>query len=128
MTTIARFHRAGFAAAWLAAALWLGLTPSPANADADKGAADATSIRYLNGHGQVTAFEIASALGWLQEKGIAIVSQGYSQGGPESLVAMASGSVDIAGAANPGDHQRYCGRRADRRRDARWRRQRCRQQ
>jgi hypothetical protein len=58
-----------------------------------------TVIRYLNSHGYVAAYEIAAALGWLEDKGIRIRSQGYSQGGPESLVAMASGSVDLAGAA-----------------------------
>jgi ABC-type nitrate/sulfonate/bicarbonate transport system substrate-binding protein len=37
----------------------------------------------------------------VQGQGIKIESEGYSQGGPESLVAMAAGSVDIAGAATP---------------------------
>jgi ABC-type nitrate/sulfonate/bicarbonate transport system substrate-binding protein len=60
-----------------------------------------TVIRYLAGHGNVTSYEIAAALGWLQENGIKLQSVGYSQGGPESLVAMASGSVDLAGAAVP---------------------------
>jgi ABC-type nitrate/sulfonate/bicarbonate transport system substrate-binding protein len=58
-------------------------------------------IRYLNSHGNVASFEIAAALGWLRERGIRLESEGYSQGGPESLVAMASGSVDLAGAAVP---------------------------
>jgi len=60
-----------------------------------------TVIRYLNGRGEVEVFEIAEALGLLKGTGIRIESVGYSQGGPESLVAMASGSVDIAGAATP---------------------------
>lgn len=58
-------------------------------------------IRYLSSRGYVTTFEVADALGFLKEKGIRIESEGYSQGGPESLVALASGSVDIAGAATP---------------------------
>jgi ABC-type nitrate/sulfonate/bicarbonate transport system substrate-binding protein len=37
----------------------------------------------------------------LREKGIRLESAGYSQGGPESLAAMASGSVDLTGAAAP---------------------------
>jgi ABC-type nitrate/sulfonate/bicarbonate transport system substrate-binding protein len=60
-----------------------------------------TVIRYVSGHGNVTPFEVADALGWLQEKGIHLESVGYSQGGPESLAAMASGSTDLAGAATP---------------------------
>lgn len=60
-----------------------------------------TIIRYLSTRGNVTTYEIADALGWLKDKGIRIESEGYSQGGPESLVALASGSVDIAGAATP---------------------------
>lgn len=62
---------------------------------------DPTVIRYLNTRGQIEVFEIAEALGWLAEKGIRIEPTGYSQGGPESLFAMASHSVDIAGAATP---------------------------
>jgi len=60
-----------------------------------------TTIRYLNTRGQVDVFEIAQALGWFKDKGIRLEPEGYSQGGPESLFAMASGSVDIAGAATP---------------------------
>lgn len=62
---------------------------------------DVTVIRYLTSHGNVTSFEVASALGWLKDKNIRIDSVGFTQGGPESLVALASGSVDIAGAATP---------------------------
>jgi ABC-type nitrate/sulfonate/bicarbonate transport system substrate-binding protein len=61
----------------------------------------AAVIRYLSSYGNVTTFEVAEALGWLREKGIRLESVGYSQGGPESLAAMASGSVDLAGAATP---------------------------
>jgi ABC-type nitrate/sulfonate/bicarbonate transport system substrate-binding protein len=58
-------------------------------------------IRYLDSHGNVATYEFAAALGWLGDKGIKLESEGYSQGGPESLVAMASGSEDLAGAAVP---------------------------
>lgn len=58
-----------------------------------------TVIRYLATHGNITAFEIADAKGWLKDKNIRIEQQGYSQGGPESLTALAAGSVDIAEAA-----------------------------
>jgi len=60
-----------------------------------------TIIRFMSSRGNVATYEIADALGWLKDKHIRIESEGYSQGGPESLVAMASGSVDIAGAAIP---------------------------
>jgi ABC-type nitrate/sulfonate/bicarbonate transport system substrate-binding protein len=60
-----------------------------------------TIIRYLAGYGFIATYEVADALGWLREKGIMLESEGYSQGGPESLAAMASGSVDLAGAATP---------------------------
>jgi len=62
---------------------------------------DTTVIRYLNSHGGVESFEMANALGYFQGTNIQIASQGYSAGGPESLVAMASGAVDIAGSATP---------------------------
>jgi ABC-type nitrate/sulfonate/bicarbonate transport system substrate-binding protein len=73
------------------------LTSAAAAASAD----DVTVIRYLSDRGSVSTFEIADALGWLKDKHIRIESEGFSQGGPESLVALASGSVDIAGAATP---------------------------
>jgi ABC-type nitrate/sulfonate/bicarbonate transport system permease component/ABC-type nitrate/sulfonate/bicarbonate transport system substrate-binding protein len=97
-----RTHRRPLLAAlFLSAALSLLVLPIAAKAETAAPSSTPTVIRYLNGHGQVAPYELAAALGWLQEKGIRIESQGYSQGGPESLVAMASGSVDIAGAATP---------------------------
>jgi ABC-type nitrate/sulfonate/bicarbonate transport system substrate-binding protein len=60
-----------------------------------------TVIRYFNNRGSVSPYELADALGWLKDKGIAIESVGYSQGGPENLIGLASGSVDIGGAATP---------------------------
>jgi ABC-type nitrate/sulfonate/bicarbonate transport system substrate-binding protein len=58
-------------------------------------------IRYLNDLGAVRGFEIADALGYLKEKGIRIEFKGYSHGAPESLAALASGSVDSIGIATP---------------------------
>jgi ABC-type nitrate/sulfonate/bicarbonate transport system substrate-binding protein len=98
-----RYHaRIGFAVSLIAAAL-IGqcLAASPVSAADTQNPDHVTVIRYLNSHGNVAIYEIAAALGWLQDKGIKIESEGYSGGGPESLVAMAAGSVDIAGAAIP---------------------------
>lgn len=94
-------RRAGLGAATMAlVSAWQGATATTAGA-ADAARRDAVVIRYLSTRGDVATYEIADALGWLKDKHIRIESQGYSQGGPESLVAMASGSVDIAGAATP---------------------------
>ncbi|HXZ09066.1 MAG TPA: ABC transporter substrate-binding protein [Paraburkholderia sp.] len=59
-----------------------------------------TVIRYLASAGSIDASEIAAAKGWLQADGIRFESVGFSQGGPESLFAIAAGSIDMAGAAN----------------------------
>ncbi|TDO09913.1 MULTISPECIES: ABC transporter substrate-binding protein [Halomonas] len=66
---------------------------------ADEAASEPVTIRYLSSRGQISIPEIAQAKGWLEEKGVTLESEGFSQGGPESLFAMASGSIDIAGAA-----------------------------
>lgn len=83
--------------------LWLaGQMLSTAQAQpAQEGARDhrPVTIRYLSGRGEISAPEIAQAKGWLQAQGVTLESKGYSQGGPESLFAMASGSIDLAGAA-----------------------------
>lgn len=65
------------------------------------GAQDVTVIRYLSSAGTIDASELAAAKGWLQADGIKFESAGFSQGGPESLFAIAAGSIDMAGAANP---------------------------
>jgi ABC-type nitrate/sulfonate/bicarbonate transport system substrate-binding protein len=74
---------------------------SRARAAAAQTGDQATVIRYFASYGNVQPFEIADALGWLKDAGIKLESVGYSQGGPESLAGMASGSVDVAGAALP---------------------------
>jgi ABC-type nitrate/sulfonate/bicarbonate transport system substrate-binding protein len=91
----------GFVASFIAAiAVWPGIAVGPARA-AEPDPGEVTVIRFLSNRGNVATYEIADALGWLREKHIRIESEGFSQGGPESLVALASGSVDIAGAATP---------------------------
>lgn len=90
----------GFAAFIIAAMIWPGILSGPACA-ADPNSEDVTVIRFLSNRGNVATYEIADALGWLRDKHIRIESEGFSQGGPESLVALASSSVDIAGAATP---------------------------
>jgi ABC-type nitrate/sulfonate/bicarbonate transport system substrate-binding protein len=89
------------AAALLFLATSAGLALGMGNATAADGQSGVTVIRYLANRGLVTTYEMAAALGWFKDKNIRIESEGYSQGGPESLVAMASGAVDIAGAATP---------------------------
>jgi ABC-type nitrate/sulfonate/bicarbonate transport system substrate-binding protein len=71
---------------------------APVRADAD---ANPIVIRYQNDRGSVPDFEIADALGFFKEKGIRIQSEGDSAGGPQTLAALASGSIDLAGAATP---------------------------
>jgi ABC-type nitrate/sulfonate/bicarbonate transport system substrate-binding protein len=58
-------------------------------------------IRYLNDTGFVPSFEIANALGFLKATDIRIQPEGDSPGGPKSLAALASGSVDVVGVATP---------------------------
>jgi len=69
-----------------------------ARADAD---ANSVVIRYLNDRGYVPPYEIADTLGYFRGKGIRLESEGDSPGGPESLAALVSGSIDVAGAATP---------------------------
>jgi ABC-type nitrate/sulfonate/bicarbonate transport system substrate-binding protein len=102
MTTLSH-HRETVIAPLLAALLLLrlGLALDRAIA-ADPPSADRPIvIRYLTGYGYVATYELADALGRLRQKGIRLQSQGYSGGGPETLAAMASGSVDVGGAALP---------------------------
>jgi ABC-type nitrate/sulfonate/bicarbonate transport system substrate-binding protein len=80
------------------AVLYLQFGGAPVRADAD---ADPVVIRYLNDRGYVPPYEIADALGFFKGKGIRFKSEGDSPGGPESLAALASGSIDVAGAATP---------------------------
>lgn len=67
----------------------------PAAADGDT----VTTIRYLRSPGSVSSAELANALGWFKSAKIKLDPIGYSNGGPESIYALVSGSVDIASAA-----------------------------
>lgn len=75
------------------AALLLGL---PAGAFAED-----VTLRYLGSQGGVSPAELAAALGYFEGTGIRLENLGYASGGPETLIALAGGSVDIGGAATP---------------------------
>ncbi|CAH6635236.1 ABC transporter substrate-binding protein [Pseudocitrobacter vendiensis] len=64
-------------------------------------AQDAVTMRYMTSHGGISAHELADALGYFKGTGITFKSAGYASGGPESLFALASGSIDIGSAATP---------------------------
>ena len=62
-------------------------------------AQEQVTLRFLAGHGGVSAHELADALGFYEPFGIKLENVGYTSGGPESLFALASGNVDIGSAA-----------------------------
>lgn len=74
-----------------AAALTLGLSGAALAED--------VTLRFLTSHGGVSAHELARELGYFEGAGITLEQVGYAGGGPESLFALASGSVDIGSAA-----------------------------
>jgi ABC-type nitrate/sulfonate/bicarbonate transport system substrate-binding protein len=84
-----RIRKAGLVAA-LAAIVAAG----PARA-----ADGAVTIRYFENRGAVTGYELADALGWLKDKGIRLESEGFSESGPENLVALSANAIDVAGVA-----------------------------
>ena len=57
------------------------------------------TIRYLASQGGLSAHELADALGYFKGTGITLQDVGYAQGGPASLFALASGDVELGGAA-----------------------------
>jgi len=61
--------------------------------------AEQVVMRYLPSHGGVSAHELAQELGYFKDTDVVIESAGYASGGPESLMALAGGSVDIGSAA-----------------------------
>lgn len=63
--------------------------------------AEDVTLRYLGSQGGVSPHELAAALGYLDGTGITLENLGYAGGGPETLIALAGGSVDIGGAATP---------------------------
>ncbi|MEO8883549.1 MAG: ABC transporter substrate-binding protein, partial [Devosia sp.] len=64
-------------------------------------AADDVTLRYLSDAGGLDASELADQLGYFKGTGITFKDLGFAQGGPQSLFALAGGSVDIGGAATP---------------------------
>lgn len=63
--------------------------------------AEDVTLRYLGSQGGVSPAELAAALGYFEGTGITLENLGYAGGGPETLIALAGGSVDIGGAATP---------------------------
>jgi len=76
----------------LSAALLFALTGAAA-------AADAVKLRYLASQGGLSAHELAAELGYFDGTGINFENVGYATGGPASLIALASGDVEIGSAA-----------------------------
>lgn len=64
-------------------------------------AQDSVTLRYLASYGGISAHELADALGYFKGTGVSLENKGYASGGPESLFALASKSVDIGSAATP---------------------------
>ncbi|MFN3525452.1 MAG: ABC transporter substrate-binding protein [Paracoccus sp. (in: a-proteobacteria)] len=61
--------------------------------------AEDVTLRYLASHGGLNAHELAAELGYFDGTGITLENIGYASGGPESLMALAGGSVEIGSAA-----------------------------
>jgi ABC-type nitrate/sulfonate/bicarbonate transport system substrate-binding protein len=62
-------------------------------------AAEEVKFRYLASQGGLSAHELAAELGYFEGTGITIENVGYAAGGPASLIALASGDVEIGSAA-----------------------------
>ncbi|MBX4909484.1 MULTISPECIES: ABC transporter substrate-binding protein [Rhizobium] len=62
-------------------------------------ATDTVKLRYLASQGGLAAHELAAELGYFDGTGITLENVGYAQGGPASLIALASGDVEIGSAA-----------------------------
>jgi ABC-type nitrate/sulfonate/bicarbonate transport system substrate-binding protein len=62
-------------------------------------AADVVTIRNFSNRGAVTGYELADTLGWLKDKGIKLESEGFSESGPENVVALSANAIDVAGVA-----------------------------
>ncbi|TNC48547.1 ABC transporter substrate-binding protein [Rubellimicrobium rubrum] len=66
---------------------------------ATSASAEEVTLRYLASQGGLSAHELAQELGYFEGTGITLENLGYATGGPESLIALAGGSVDIGSAA-----------------------------
>ena len=75
----------------LSAALLFGL--------AGTASAEEVKLRYLASQGGLAAHELAAELGYFEGTGITIENVGYATGGPASLIALASGDVELGSAA-----------------------------
>jgi len=62
-------------------------------------AAEDVTIRYLGSAGGLSAHELAAELGYFDGTGITLENVGNASGGPESLIALAGGAVDLGSAA-----------------------------
>lgn len=56
-------------------------------------------MRHMPSHGGISAHELAQELGWFEGTGITLQDRGYASGGPESLMALAGGAIEIGSAA-----------------------------
>ena len=83
-----------FYSAWVAVLFLLGVSASVR-------AQDEVTMRYMASYGGISAHELAEALGYFKGTGVSIKNAGYASGGPESLFALASGSIDVGSAATP---------------------------
>lgn len=61
--------------------------------------AEEVTIRFLASHGGISAHELAAELGYYDKAEIKLENVGYATGGPESLIALAGGSVELGSAA-----------------------------
>ena len=62
-------------------------------------APEPVTLRFLASQGSLSPHELAYELGYFDSLGIRLENVGYAGGGPASLFALASGSVDIGSAA-----------------------------
>jgi ABC-type nitrate/sulfonate/bicarbonate transport system substrate-binding protein len=62
-------------------------------------AAEEVKFRYLASQGGLSAHELAAELGYFDGTSIIFKNVGYATGGPASLIALASGHVEIGSAA-----------------------------
>ncbi|WP_438750059.1 ABC transporter substrate-binding protein [Pararhizobium sp. O133] len=77
----------------LSAAIAVGLAAPAA-------AADEVKLRFLASQGGLSAHELAAELGYFDGTGVTLENIGYAAGGPASLIALASGDVEIGSAAS----------------------------
>lgn len=76
-----------------------GLALAASRRIASAAAPEPVVIRGLLSQGGLSAHELADALGYFQGTGIEIRSAGYAPGGPASLFALASNTIELGSAA-----------------------------